>query len=80
VHPPAKARNTFHRIVSGDCECSPLNVVVACGVINQIRPTMGEKKQFAVGTAVSIKSSGATGVVILFEDTPTVLGEYWHTV
>jgi hypothetical protein len=23
---------------------------------------------------------GVTGVVILFEDTPTVLGEYWHTV
>ena len=41
---------------------------------------MDEKKQFAVGATVSIKSSGATGVVILCEDTPTVLGEYWHTV
>ncbi len=41
---------------------------------------MGEKKQFTVGTTVSIKSSGRTGVVILCEDTPTVLGEYWHTV
>jgi hypothetical protein len=28
---------------------------------------MGEKKQFG-------------GVVILCEDTPTALGEYWHTV
>jgi hypothetical protein len=41
---------------------------------------MDEEKQFAVGTIVSIKSSGATGVVILCEDTPSVLGEYWHTV
>jgi hypothetical protein len=41
---------------------------------------MDEKKQFAVGTGVSIKSSGMTGVVVLREDTPTVLGEYWHTV
>jgi hypothetical protein len=47
---------------------------------DRIKTPMDEKKQFAVGTAVSIKSSGATGVVILCEDTPTVIGEYWHTV
>jgi hypothetical protein len=41
---------------------------------------MAEKKRFAVGTAVCVKSSGARGVVILCEDTPTVLGEHWHTV
>ena len=41
---------------------------------------MDEKIRFAVGTAVQIKSSGALGVVILCEDTPSVLGEYWHTV
>ena len=41
---------------------------------------MDEKKRFAVGTEVQIKSSGALGVVILSEDTPSVLGEYWHTV
>ncbi len=41
---------------------------------------MDEKKRFPVGTSVEIKSSGALGVVILCEDTPTVLGEYWHTV
>jgi len=41
---------------------------------------MDEKKRFAVGTAVCIKSSGAPGVVILCEDTPSVLGEYWHTI
>jgi hypothetical protein len=45
-----------------------------------LKKTMEEKKQFAVGTAVSIRSSGATGIVVLCEDTPTVLGEYWHTV
>jgi len=48
--------------------------------INRIKTTMDEKKQFTVGTTVSIKSSGATGVVILCEDTPTFIGEYWHTV
>jgi hypothetical protein len=41
---------------------------------------MDEKKRFAVGTAVEIKSSGALGVVILYEEKPTVRGEYWHTV
>jgi hypothetical protein len=41
---------------------------------------MDEKKRFAVGTEVEIKSSGALGVVILSEDEPSVLGEYWHTV
>jgi hypothetical protein len=41
---------------------------------------MDEKKRFPVGTEVEIKSSGALGVVILSEDEPSVLGEYWHTV
>ena len=48
--------------------------------INRIKTRMDEKKQFTVGTTVSIKSSGALGAVILCEDAPTVLGEYWHTV
>jgi len=41
---------------------------------------MDEKKKFAVGTTVWIKSSGVPGVVILCEDKPSVLDEYWHTV
>ena len=40
----------------------------------------GRKKRFAVETEVEIKSSGALGVVILCEDTASMLGEYWHTV
>lgn len=44
----------------------------------QFKPT--PKKRFAVGAEVRIKMPGVNGVVTQFDTTPTVMGEYWHTV
>lgn len=41
---------------------------------------MSEKKRFGVGAKVRVKMPGVNGVVTQFDDEPTVLGEYWHTI
>jgi hypothetical protein len=41
---------------------------------------MNNKKRFAVGARVLIKTPGVTGVVTQMDEDPTSLGEYWHRI
>lgn len=38
------------------------------------------KKRFAVGAEVRVRLPGVNGVITQLDTSPTVLGEYWHTV
>lgn len=38
------------------------------------------KRRFAVGAEVRVKLPGVNGVVTQLDSSPTVLGQYWHTV
>ena len=38
------------------------------------------KKRFGVGAEVRVKLPGLNGIVTQMDSSPTVLGEYWHTV
>ncbi len=41
---------------------------------------MTDKKRFGVDARVRVKRPGVNGLVTQFDDKPTVLGEYWHTI
>jgi hypothetical protein len=38
------------------------------------------KKRLAVGAEVRVKLPGLNGIVTQLDASPTVMGEYWHTV
>ncbi len=38
------------------------------------------KKRFAVGAEVRVRLPGVNGIITKLDTSPTVLGEYWHTV
>jgi TIR domain len=39
-----------------------------------------KRQRFAVGAIVRLVRPGVNGVVVLVEDEPAALGEYWHTI
>ena len=41
---------------------------------------MGDKKRFAVGAQVRVKNPGVNGVITQFDDDPSAIAEYWHTI
>jgi predicted nucleotide-binding protein len=41
---------------------------------------VSDRKRFAIGAQVRVKRPGVNGVVTQFDETPSALAEYWHTI
>jgi len=53
---------------------------VAKAAYNSREMKAKRRQRFAVGACVRVKNPGVNGVVTQLDSSPTVMGEYWHTI